>query len=171
MCKWTPVHLHCHEFRPFQECWSVSVIHKFPDATPTMSTTNLKWHIINFFSNPDYPQVSTSDNLIRAPLPLLPFTPLAAPANILVSLRIQLIKVTVLDENSIYFIFSLGFLRSSSVYRYKSGRGCHTLPFFFTFFLSFHLSKFSFYINNNNNNNNNKNDRDRLGLVVSMSDY
>ena len=45
-----------------------------------------------------------------------------------------------LDERSVYFIFSPGSLCSS-----ESGR-CRTLPFFLKF-LSFHLSRFSFYIN------------------------
>jgi hypothetical protein len=45
MCKWVPVqlygrtdlpvsmHIQYHQL-PFQECWSVCVIHKLPDATP-----------------------------------------------------------------------------------------------------------------------------------------
>ena len=52
-------------------------------------------------------------------------------------------KATVLTESSIYFIFLHGFLRSSDVYGHESGR-CHSLRFFLTFY----LSRFSFYINN-----------------------
>ena len=39
--------------------------------------------------------ISTSDNLTRPPPPLLPFSPLAAPANTLVSLHLQLMNATV----------------------------------------------------------------------------
>ena len=60
-------------------------------------------------------------------------------------LRLQPMKAKVLAETSLYFIFSLGSLCSSDVYRRESGR-FRTLPFFLTFFLSFHLSRFSFYI-------------------------
>ena len=56
-----------------------------------------------------------------------------------------MIKATVLAESSIYFIFSHSSLCSSNVYRCESGR-YHSLPFFLTF-LSFLLSRFSFYIN------------------------
>ena len=100
---------------------------------------------INMYFNPDSLPVSTSGNLTRPPPSLLPFLSLVAPANTFVILRIQMIKVTVLAESSIlYFMFSPGSLRSSDVYRRESGRCC-TLPFFLTF-LSFHLSRFSFYI-------------------------
>ena len=50
-------------------------------------------------------QVSTSDSLTRPLLPLLPILPLAAPANTLVSLPIQLMKATVLTESSEYIHF------------------------------------------------------------------
>ena len=66
--------------------------------------------------------------------PLLSFFLLAAPANTLVSLHLQLMKPTVLTESSLYFIFSLGSLCHSNVYRHESGRS-HTLPFFLTFFI------------------------------------
>ena len=66
------------------------------------------------------------------------------PANTLVSLLQYLMKATVLTESS--FIFSPGSLRYADVYRCESGR-CHTLHFFLIYFLSFHLSEFSFYIN------------------------
>ena len=69
----------------FQECWTIHVIHKLPDATPTMFTANMKWHI-NLFWNPTNSQVSTSVNLTWPPLPLLPVCPLAAPPNTLVTL-------------------------------------------------------------------------------------
>ena len=51
-----------------------------------------------------------------------------------------------LTGSSIYFIFSLGSLFCSDVYRHEPGRCC-TLPFFLTFILSFHLSRFFFYVN------------------------
>ena len=55
-------------------------------------------------------------------------------------------KAIVLGSSSIlYFIFSPGSLHYGNVYRHESGR-CHTLPFFYHF-LSFHLSRFSFYTN------------------------
>ena len=47
-------------------------------------------------------------------------------------IHLQLIKVTVLAESSIYFIFSPGSLRSSNVYGLESIR-CHTLPQFHFF--------------------------------------
>ena len=43
-------------------------------------------------------------------------------------------------------VFTLIFLCCADVYRYESGRCCTLLPFL-TYFLSFHLSRFSFYIN------------------------
>ena len=45
-------------------------------------------------------QVSTSDSLTRPPPALLPFSLLAAPANTLVSLSLQLMKASVLAESS-----------------------------------------------------------------------
>ena len=92
---------------------------------PTMSAANLKQHI-NLYFNPNSVLVSTSDNLTRPPPPILPFYPLAAPANTLVSLHLQLMKGIMLAESS---IFLLGSLCSSDVYRCESG-GCCTLPFF-----------------------------------------
>ena len=69
-----------------------------------------------------------------------------ATAKIMVSLFLQLMKATVLAESS----WSLGFYANLSkvgnVYRHESGR-CHTLLPFLTYFLSFHLSRFSFYVN------------------------
>ena len=114
-----------------------------PEATPTMSAANLKRHINKYF-NPDSLLLSISGNLTRPPPPILPFFPIAPPANTLVSLRLQLMKATVLAES--YFIFSLGSTCYADVYRRESRRCC-TLPFFLTYFLSFHLSRFSFYIN------------------------
>ena len=58
-----------------------------------------------------------------------------------VCLCLQLMKGTVLAASSTYFIFSLGYLRYSDVYRYESGRCC-SLPF-----LTFYVSRFSFYVN------------------------
>ena len=60
--------------------------------------------------------------------------------------RLQLVKATVLAESSTYFVYSPGSLCSSGVHKHESYR-CHTLPLFLTFFLSFHFSMFSFYIN------------------------
>jgi hypothetical protein len=45
-----PVYTKSHQLS-FQERWSIHVTHKFPDATPTMSTANLKWHT-NLYFNP-----------------------------------------------------------------------------------------------------------------------
>ena len=56
-------------------------------------------------------------------------------------LCLQLMKVTVLAESSVYFIFSLGSLRCSDVYRCESGRFC-ILPFFLTFFTRSQCEKF-----------------------------
>ena len=84
--------------------------------------------------NPESLLVSTFDNLTRLPPSLLPFYPLAAPANTLVSLRLQLMKATMLAESSLNFIFSLGSLCYSDVYKHVSGSG-RTLPFFLTFFI------------------------------------
>ena len=62
-----PIHTQSHQL-PFQECWSVSVIHKLLDATPTISATNLKQHV-NLYFKPDSLTVSTSNNLTRLPPP------------------------------------------------------------------------------------------------------
>ena len=72
---------------------------------PTMFAVYLKKHI-NLYFNPDSLPVNTTDNLIWPPAPLLCFFPLMAPTNNLVSLRLQLMKATVLSESSLYFIFS-----------------------------------------------------------------
>ena len=99
-----PIHTKSHQFS-FQECWSICDKHKLPDATPTMSTANLKWHI-NLLFGPDSLPVSTSDNLTRPPLLLLPFFPLAAPVNTLVSQCPQLVKATVLAESSGFYLLT-----------------------------------------------------------------
>ena len=44
-----------------------------------------------------------------------------------------------------HFIFSLWSICYADVYRHESGRFCN-LPFFLTYFLSFHLSRVCFYI-------------------------
>ena len=54
------IHTQSHQI-PFQECWSVSIIHKLPNSTPTTSATNLKLHT-NSSSNHDTPQDSTFVN-------------------------------------------------------------------------------------------------------------
>ena len=38
------IHTQSHKIS-FQDCWSVSVIHKLPDSTLTTLTVNLKLHI------------------------------------------------------------------------------------------------------------------------------
>ena len=49
------------------------------------------------------------------------------------SLRLKLMKATVLAESSLYFIFSPGYLHYYDVYRHESGR-CHCFPLFLTFY-------------------------------------
>ena len=69
---------------------------------PTMSAANMKLHInlsLNFANS----SVSTFYSLTWPPHPFFSFPPLAAPANTLVSLLLQLMKGTVLAESS-YFI-------------------------------------------------------------------
>ena len=55
------------------------------------------------------------------------------------------------ESSVLYFIFSLGSLPYSDVYRRESGK-CHTLPFFLTFFTILPFQVFllykNFYINN-----------------------
>ena len=102
-----PVLIHTQSRQlPFQECWSIRIIHKLPDATLTMSTTNLKRHI-NLF-NPNSSQYQHLVTSLGLPYPYFPFSALAAPANTLVSLLLQLMQATVLAEKSIlYLIFYL----------------------------------------------------------------
>ena len=57
-----PIHTQSHQL-PFQECWSVLVIHKLPDTTPTISAANLKQHT-NLYFNLDSLPVFASVNLI-----------------------------------------------------------------------------------------------------------
>ena len=103
-----------------------------------------EWHI-NLYFNRDSLPVSTSGNLTRPHPLLLPFSPLAAPANTLISIHIQLMKATLLEESSLYFIFSPGSLCSSDVYGHESGR-CRTFPFFLTFFYHFTFPGFPFIL-------------------------
>ena len=95
--------------------------------------------------NPANSQVSTSNSLNRPPPPLLPVSPLVAPANTLVSLPLKLIKAAVLAESSSFMHFHRD-LSALAVYRHESGRCC-SLSFILIDFLSFYLSRFSFYIN------------------------
>ena len=53
-----PVAIHTQSrLIPFQECWSVTVIHKLPDSTPDTSAANLKLHT-NLSSYPDTPRLN-----------------------------------------------------------------------------------------------------------------
>ena len=63
----------------------------------------------------------------------------------LVSLRLQLMKATVLAESSSYFIFSPGYLPYYNVYRCESGRCC-LFPFFLTLIILLTFQVF-LYIN------------------------
>ena len=72
------------------------------NAGTSMSFTNSRMPSSNMsamYFNPDYHLVSTSDNLTRPSPPLLPFFPLMALANTLLSLCLQLIKATVPAES------------------------------------------------------------------------
>ena len=138
-CKWALVHFHCRELwptsthqLPFQECWSVCVIHKLLDVTSDHVCHQLETTyqlVIPTVSQYHIPVTS-----LILPCLYFPFSPLATPANTLVSLLLQLMKATVLAESSIlYFIFSLGSLCFGDVYRCEPD-SCWTLPFFLTFF-------------------------------------
>ena len=81
------IHTQSHQL-PFQECWSIHVIHKLLGATQTMSAANLKRHIY-LYLNPTNSLVSTFDSLTRPPPLLRVFSPLAASANTLVSLKLS----------------------------------------------------------------------------------
>ena len=117
--------------------WLTSVRHHCSRESPVK-----RWNIRSFQPTLWHSSVIDIHSSLTWPPPLLlPFFPLAAPANTLVSLHLQLMKATVLAESTLYFIFSLGSLHSSDIYRWKSGT-CRTLPFFLTFY----LSRFSFYI-------------------------
>ena len=80
-----------------------------------------------------------------ASLTLTSPSPLAAPANTLVSLCLLLTKATVLAQSSSHFIFSSGYLRYCEVYIHESGR-CRTLPLFLTFFYYFTFPGFPFIL-------------------------
>ena len=123
-----PIHTQSHRF-PFNECWSIRVIYKLQDATPNYVPSNLKRHI-NLYFNPYSLLVSTSITSFGLPNLYFTFPPLAAPANTLVTLCLQLMKVSMMAKSSLHFIFSLGSF-PSDVYRRESGR-CRTLSFFLT---------------------------------------
>ena len=72
---------------------------------------------------------------------LLPVSPLAAPANTLFSLLLQLMKAIVFAERSCYFFI---FHRTLSVPA-MSTRRFRSLPYILKYSLSFYLSRFSFY--------------------------
>ena len=76
----------------------------------------LRYGECNLYFHPDSLPVSASGNLTRLPPPVFTFSPLVTPTNTLVSLLLQLMKVTVSTENS--FIFSPGTLGYAHVYRH-----------------------------------------------------
>ena len=126
-----PIHTQSNQLS-FQECKSISVIHKNSDATLEQLNCEFEKGISTCTSIPSVFRYKTSNNLTRPPLPLLPFFPLATPANTLVSLRLQSMKATVLAESSLYFTVSPDSLCFSNVYRHESCR-CRILPFFLAF--------------------------------------
>jgi hypothetical protein len=65
--------------------------------------------------------------LAASPIPL-PFFALAAPASIIISLHLQLMRATVLAESSCFYLFSLDFVYSMAVCRHESDRCCTFLP-------------------------------------------
>ena len=64
-----------------------------------------------------------------------------------IDLLLQLMKVTVVARAPGFIYFFLQSLHSMAVCRHASGRCCSLFSFLIFFFLSFHLSRFSFYIN------------------------
>ena len=99
-----PIPIKSHQLS-FQECWFLCIIHKHSDATPTMSAAANQKQYINSFFSPNSFLVSTSGNLTWLPPSPLPFTTLAAPANIMVSLPLQLMKATVLADSSCFHLY------------------------------------------------------------------
>ena len=92
-----PIHTQSHQLH-FQECWSIRVIHKLPDATPdhVRHQYQTAYHLV--LKSRQFPGIN-----IRQPHSASspsPFYPLVAPTNTLVSLCLQLKKATVLAESS-----------------------------------------------------------------------
>ena len=150
-CKWAPVHLHGRELWPtgthphliptvlFPGIWSVSVIQRLQNATPTMSAANMNG-------------ISTSTSILTVswyqhPITSLslphPHFPLVAPPNIMVSLLLQPMKATVLTESSQSLCFTMIFWNYADIYIHESDRRHIFLPSL-TCVLSFHHAKFPF---------------------------
>ena len=80
-----PIHTQSHQL-PFQECWSIHIIHKLPDTTPD--------HIRHQFETAYLLVLQTRQSLVLTFItslglpchPTLPFPPLATPAKVMVSL-------------------------------------------------------------------------------------
>ena len=120
---------------------------------PTMYTANFKRHT-NLYFNPDSFLILISINLTLLPphshFPS-PHCPLEAIASITVSLLLQLMITTVLAESSSFLsVLSKLFILRSSLQTWI--RWCHFFLPFLTNFLSFHLPRFSLYINNVSSN-------------------
>ena len=111
---------------------------------PTMSAANLKWHI-NLYFNPNSLPVSASGNLTEPPPPLLPFYPLAAPTNTLVSLLHSWWKPQCCLKALSYVLFFHSSLCNGDAYRHESGR-CRTLHLFLIFFYHFTFPGFPFIL-------------------------
>jgi hypothetical protein len=75
------------------------------DVDTGIGSANLK-QLNNLYFNPDSFPVSTSSNLTHPSPSLLPLTLLATPANSLISVRLQLLKATVLAESSILYMLT-----------------------------------------------------------------
>ena len=117
-----PIHTQSHQL-PFQECWSVHIIHKLPDATPTMSATNLKQHINSYFNTNNF-QILTSGNLFGYPPYPLPFSLLVLWSAYFYSWW----KPQCWLKTPVLYVLTFIFLCSRAVCRYESGR-------YFTFLL------------------------------------
>ena len=68
-----PIHTQSHQL-PFQECWSVHIIHKLPNATLTPSAANTKC-IPTSFKIPPIPRYQHLIASLGLPHPYFPFHP------------------------------------------------------------------------------------------------
>ena len=93
----------------------------------------------NSYFNPDISRYQHTINLTWLPPPLLPFSLLVAPANIMVSLPLQLMKATMLAAESFLFFFQ----NYEDIYRHESGRCRTLLPFVIYFFI---ISSFQVFL-------------------------